>query len=105
MEKTDTPWGDKKERAERNRQLAMRIKPYWQVNPEGEKYLQIIAQAKQFDNSIRILIAACPDDDIIVTCFADGKFNITWQYGEMKYQAAAQQLRDLYDMLEKYSTH
>jgi hypothetical protein len=106
MEKTNTPWGEKKERAEHNRQIVIRLKPYWQVTPGGEEYLQIIAQARKLqETSIQIPMAVSPDDDIFVTCFAGGKFEITWQYGEMRYQAAAQQLRDLYSMLEQYSTH
>lgn len=106
MERTDTHWGDKKERMEKNRQIIERIKPYWQTNAYGLEYLQITAPASKFkDTSIRIPMAASPSDDIILTCFAGGKFELTWQFGEMNYQAHAQQIRDLYNMLEQYSTH
>lgn len=85
----------------------MEIMTYMQTNEQGQQFIQVQAQAKQFDNnSIRIPMAASMHDEIIVTYFTwGGKFEITWQYGEMKYEPTKQQVADLYSMLEKYSTH
>ena len=85
----------------------MEIMTYMQTNEQGQQFIQVQAQAKQFDNnSIRIPMAASMHDEIIVTYFTWGnKFEITWQYGEMKYEPTQQQVADLYNMLEQYSTH
>lgn len=85
----------------------MEIMTYMQTNEQGQQFIQVQAQAKQFDNnSIRIPMAASMHDEIIVTYFTwGGKFEITWQYGGITYEPTKQQVADLYSMLEQYSTH
>lgn len=80
---------------------------YIQTNEQGQQYIQVQAQAKKFDDtSIRIPMAASMHDEIIITYFMWGsRFEITWQFGEMKYEPTKQQVADLYAMLEQYSTH
>ena len=79
---------------------------YIQTDIQGQQFVQVQADAKTFDDtSIRIPMAASTYDDIIVTYFVStNTFEITWQYGEMKYEPTKQQVADLYAMLEQYST-
>ena len=83
------------------------MEKYIQTNDNGQQFIQVQAEAKQFDDtSIRIPMAASTYDDIIVTYFMWGHtFEITWQFGEMKYEPTTKQVQDLYNMLEQYSTH
>lgn len=84
------------------------MEQYIQTNEQGQQYIQVQAQAKQFEsNSIRVPMAASMHDEIIVTYFTQGisRFEITWQYGQMKYEPNRQQVADLFAMLEQYSTH
>ena len=84
------------------------MEQYIQTNEQGQQYIQVQAQAKQFEsNSIRVPMAASMHDEIIVTYLTSGisRFEITWQYGQMKYEPNRQQVADLFAMLEQYSTH
>ena len=83
------------------------MEKYIQTNDNGQQFIQVQAQAKQFDNtSIRVPMAASMHDEIIVTYFIWGHtFELTWQFGEMKYEPTTKQVQDLYNMLEQYSTH